>query len=162
MIAGELEDIIGLESEYEVYAYDEFLGFGKNKKSSKRQGAHKSGRRADLTPEEIARRKQRNKNFWSGLNNTLKDNGGIEGVTGSIGNLFNAFKKNPGSSNSAPRDYQIGLKGPTPPTDNGRSMIGTYVVGGAVVVGLAVCGFSLFQKGKGKTKQLINQPNLVK
>ncbi|MDW3191917.1 MAG: hypothetical protein R8G66_06120 [Cytophagales bacterium] len=162
MIAGELENIMGLESEYEVYAYDEFLGSGKGKKSSKRQSNHKPGRKAGLTPEEIARRKQRNKNFWSGLNNTLKDNGGIEGVTGSIGNLFSVFKKNPTASNSAPRDFQFGLAGPTPPTDNGRSMIGIYVVGGAVVVGLAVYGFTYFQKGKGKTKQLINEPNLVK
>ena len=146
MIAGETENIIGLDTEDSFYEYDEFLGFGKNKNKKP-----KTTRRRVMTAEEIAARKEKRKNFWSGLGNTLKDNGGLEGVTGSIGNIFGIFKKNP--TPTGPTDFQFGVGNSTQP-DSKKVPTGIYVVGGAVVIGLVVWGVTRYGGSKmqnGKT-----------
>lgn len=136
MIAGETETLIGLANEDTFYAHHEFLGFGKKKR----------------TPAQQAARKEKRKNFWSGVGNTIKDSGGVEGVATSIGNVVNLFRKKP--AQAAPSDFQFGL-GVTPPTEEKKAPISLYLIGGAVVVGLVVWGVS---RSKGGSRKANSHP----
>ncbi|MDN5201235.1 hypothetical protein QQ008_07675 [Fulvivirgaceae bacterium BMA10] len=148
MIAGETENIIGLETGDSFYKYDELFGLGgKRKKQKTKRALARTGR----SQEEIAVRKEKRKNFWSGLGNTFKDNGGLEGVTSSLGNVFNIFRKNPAPDE--PTDYRFGLGGSTAQQESKKVPTGIYVVGGAVVIGLVIWGVTHYrgrkmQKGK--------------
>ncbi len=132
MIAGETENIIAMHSE-DTY-YDDFLGFGKKKRKTR-------------TPAEIATRKEKRKNFWSGVKREVKDSGGVEGVASSVSNIFGLFKKDKQRPQQA-YDFQVGVGQTNTQQQDKKVPVAMYVVGGAVVIGLAVWGMTQMKKNK--------------
>lgn len=100
MIAGETEHII--RQAHVTYPYDELFGLGGKRRRSA------TGTGSKHSPEARAARKEKRRQFWSGVGNTVKESGGLEGVTHSLSNVFNLFKKQ--SAPAAPADYQVGLR----------------------------------------------------
>ena len=132
MIAGETEQIIGLEQEDVFYPYDELFGLGgKNKASRKKR-------------ERLKKEKDRHKKtFWQGLDGKIKENGGLEGVATSVGKIFNAF----GKKDTPPANFQFGVN--TPDNKNSsanNSTKGLLLVGGVVALSLALWGATVLSK----------------
>ncbi|MGB3464331.1 MAG: hypothetical protein WBA74_03640, partial [Cyclobacteriaceae bacterium] len=79
MISGETESILQITKDEPFDLYDQFLG-------------KKVAVKLQPTQEEIqARREKRNK-FWSGVESRIKDSGGLEGITNSLGNAYANLK----------------------------------------------------------------------
>ena len=130
MIAGETEHLLGLDSqEAPYYAYDELFGLG---------GKKKQKTRSKRTPEEREARREKRKNFWSGIENRVKDSGGLEGVATTASNIVNLFRRGR-SAPAPPTDYQVALGG-TPPPEENKVPTGVYIAGGVVLAGLVAWG----------------------
>ena len=129
MIVGETETLLA-RATGDDFQHDNFLFFGKKKRKP--------------TPEEKEARRTRRKKFWNDLAQTLQ----TEGMDESVNNLVGAFKKSsPGSEEAS--DYEVGLQGQDENDKDKKGIpTGTYVVGGAVIVGLVVYVISAIHKHK--------------
>ena len=129
MIVGETETLLARATGDDLH-HDNFLFFGKKKRKP--------------TPEEKEARRTERKKFWNDLEQTLQS----EGMDESVNNLVGAFKKSSRGSEKA-SDYKVGLQGQD---ENGQDKkdlpAGTYVIGGAVIVGLVVYVISAIHKHK--------------
>ena len=130
MIVGETETLLA-RATGDDFHHDNFLFFGKKKKKKQ-------------TPEEKEVRRTRRRKFWNDLEQTLQ----TEGLDESVNNLVGAFKKkSPGSEEAS--DYEVGLQGQNENDKDKKGIsTGTYVVGGAVIVGLVVYVISTIHKHK--------------
>lgn len=141
MIAGETENILD-QHEDAYYEYDELFGLGG--KGRARRQARKANRVPSRTREE---KQERRKAFFQGIGSKFKENGGIEGVSSTVGNVLGLFK-NKDTTPTEGAGYQLAV-GNTPQGENNKKMtLGMYVVGGAVVVGLVVLGVTKMSKNK--------------
>ncbi|MEO9870358.1 MAG: hypothetical protein ABJQ69_03585 [Ekhidna sp.] len=130
MILGETETLLARQTGGDDH-HDNFLFFGKKKRKKR-------------TPEENEARKARRKEFWKDVDRTLQG----EGMDQSVNNLVGALKKT-SSPSSAASDYQVGLEEKDGNEQKKKEIpTGTYIVGGAVVVGIIVYIISGLQKHK--------------
>lgn len=111
--------------------YDSFL-FGKKKKRR-------------LTPEEKAIRKQKRKAFWSNLGKNVQQSGGAEGLGKTVDNIVNLFSKN----KEVPEDYSFELANVQAEPEKQRVPTSVFVIGGAVLLGIAGLGYMMYQNKKG-------------
>jgi len=138
MIAGETENILG-SNEDSFYAYDELFG-GKGK--AKRQ-ARKVQRVASKGRDQKEKGK---KKFFKGIGNAIKDNGGLQGVSSTLGNVVGMFKNNPVPAEAS--DYQVAVGQTQLIGEDKKITPSMYLVGGAVVLGLVVFGVTKLSKNK--------------
>lgn len=135
MISGETESILRLtEGEPHDLYYDEFLGIGKKQKAAR-------------TLNEVLARKQKRKKFWTGVEDRIKDSGGLEGLTRSLGNAY-ANLKSPGAAiNNSPIDFQAGFPGAYPTRPKSDHTLTFVLIGtGLLVTGLALYGYLASEK----------------
>lgn len=133
MIAGETEAWIAHNTGDQA-SYDNFLFFGRKKKSKERQ-------------EKKAARKARRKSFWNNLGQSIKDSGGIAGIAGSVEELVSPTKSK--EAPNEPGDFEFGLKQPDDPAGEKKAVpTSMYIVGGAVILGIGVYAFSYMKKVK--------------
>ena len=132
MIALETESLTGL---YDPESpYDNLFGFLKKSEDKK----EKYGR----SEEEREARKQRRKNTISDIDNAIRENGGIDGIADSLGNVIGMFKNKSGYQ--APSDFQVGLGHQVRPHKN--PYIGVYIVGGLLAASLVTFGIITYNK----------------
>lgn len=137
MIAGETENMIDAQA---YYPYDElFGGKGKAKRKAKRLKRKTSKTRAE--------KQAHKKKFFKGIGSKIKENGGLEGISSTLGNVVGMFKND--TVDQEPADYQMDVGQPTSSGQEHKKItMGMYVVGGAVVLGLVVLGVSKMGKNK--------------
>ncbi|MFY0689155.1 MAG: hypothetical protein JXQ90_18440 [Cyclobacteriaceae bacterium] len=143
MIAGETENIVGLDDSDSFYEYDEWWGSKKEKNPKKV---------TIKTADYVAEKRKNRSQFGKGIGNFFKSNGGLEGVTGSVGNLVGIFRgdstaQTQNTATPGQANFQVGLNGQNPPPQD-KKPIELYIVGGAVVLGLLVVGVKTLGKGK--------------
>jgi len=140
MIAGETESILaGHYDGLDIYddGYDNLFGF------LKRDKAKRGARKEEKKVKKEARQEKR-KEFFSNLGDKVKENGGIGGIGQSVANVVGLFKG--GGGDSAPGDgYQVSV-GADVKDSTGKVPVSTYLIAGAVAVGLLVLGISQAKK----------------
>lgn len=132
MIAGETEALTGIY-EHDLM-YDNLFGMGKKAKTKKVKST--------LTDEQRNARKERRNNTIKDIDNTIRENGGIDGIASSIGNVLGLFKKKGGYQ--PPADYQVGLGNQPQPEKNKHT--GTYIVGGLLAAAVITFGIVKYTK----------------
>jgi len=140
MIAGEIEHITGQMSDDN---YDYFF---------KKWNEKRKAKKAAKPPKDKEAAKTKRKEFWNKAGEKLQDAGGAEGIGSTIGNVINFFK--PGEE---PEDYEINVGGD--PNNQPQKGIPTeiMIIGGVVLAGALVWGYSVYKKNQAVKTALIQQ-----
>lgn len=129
MYAGELENHI-TQAEHEIDGYDNFrLPWSKK--------ATKNSTRERKSREE---RKANRKKTLSDIEGKIKENGGIEGISQSLANVFGMFKGGRNSANT-PSNISVDFGGGNEPEPN-KIPTEYKVLGGVALALLAIWGIS--------------------
>lgn len=147
MIAGETEALLAQQG-YIDNQYDNFLFFGKKNKNAdagadnqtKAKKAKKP--KKELSEEEKAARKEKRQETWKNISDQFKEGGTVSNIL----NLFGVG--NNANSSSMPSDYEFGVAGQDSGNDKQGIPTAVWVVGGVVVLGLALFTYSQIQKKK--------------
>ncbi len=145
MIAGETELILqGREFEDYPFSYDDFLGIGKRKRQKR---PRMSGQEREALR---AKRKAGRQKLWGGAKGVYNDLGGLAGIADSVSTVRGMFSGQGASPQAADYQLAVGSNGSNGERPDEKKAVPTelYVVGGLLLFGAAVWGFTQWQKNK--------------
>ncbi|MEL7145396.1 MAG: hypothetical protein AAFO69_03440 [Bacteroidota bacterium] len=149
MYAGELENYI-TQADHEIDGYDNFqLPWAIIAQTAKdaQQKSKKERRRANR------------KKTLSDIEGKIKENGGIEGISQSLANVFGMFRKGSTTSNT-PSNISVNLGSGNDDPDAGKVPTEYKILGGVAIALLAIWGISKLNGAK-KVASTITQNNPV-